>query len=127
MLLDGVPVAEAASRHDLIALIPQQAYLFAGTVRDNLGLFAPTATDEHLARAADAVGAAGLLTRLGGLDGEPGHEAEGLSGGEAQLIALARVYASGAEVVILDEATSTLDPAAEARAEPSPHVVARWS
>ncbi|WP_326567787.1 ABC transporter ATP-binding protein [Amycolatopsis rhabdoformis] len=115
--LGGVPVAEAANRHDVIALIPQQAYLFAGTVRDNLGLFAPTAADEHLTNAARAVGAGPLLARLGGLDGELGHEAEGLSGGEAQLIALARVYASSARVVILDEATSTLDPAAEARAE----------
>ncbi|WIX80319.1 ABC transporter ATP-binding protein [Amycolatopsis carbonis] len=117
VLLDGVPVAEAANRHELIALIPQQAYVFAGTLRDNLGLFAPTASDEHLRDAARAVGAEELLTRLGGLDAELGHEAEGLSGGEAQLIALARVHASAARIVILDEATSTLDPAAEARAE----------
>ncbi|MGW4483900.1 ATP-binding cassette domain-containing protein [Amycolatopsis sp. NPDC004368] len=115
--LGGVPITDAANRHDLIALISQQAYLFAGTVRDNLGLFAPTASDEHLAAAAHAVGAGPLLARLGGLDGELGHGAEGLSGGEAQLIALARVYASSARIVILDEATSTLDPAAEAHAE----------
>ncbi|MFF4592358.1 ATP-binding cassette domain-containing protein [Amycolatopsis sp. NPDC001319] len=117
VLLGGVPVAEAANRHELVALIPQQAYVFAGTLRDNLGLFAPTASDEHLLDAARAVGAEELLTRLGGLDAELGHEAEGLSGGEAQLIALARVHASAARIVILDEATSTLDPAAEARAE----------
>ncbi|MEV8609649.1 ABC transporter ATP-binding protein [Amycolatopsis sp. NPDC051373] len=117
VLLGGVPVAEAANRHELIALIPQQAYIFAGTLRDNLGLFAPTASDEHLRAAAQAVGAEELLARLGGLDAELGHEAEGLSGGEAQLIALARVHASAARIVILDEATSTLDPAAEARAE----------
>ncbi|MFI5605659.1 ATP-binding cassette domain-containing protein [Amycolatopsis sp. NPDC051903] len=117
VLLGGVPVAAAANRHDLIAFIPQQAYVFAGTVRDNLALFAPAASDEHLARAAEAVGAADLLTRLGGLDGELGHEAEGLSGGEAQLLALARAYASPARIVVLDEATSTVDPAAEARAE----------
>ncbi|MEU4671807.1 ABC transporter ATP-binding protein [Amycolatopsis sp. NPDC023774] len=117
VLLGGVPVGEAANRHELIALIPQQAYVFAGTLRDNLGLFAPTASDEHLRNAAQAVGAEELLTRLGGLDAVLGHEAEGLSGGEAQLIALARVHASAARIVVLDEANSTLDPAAEARAE----------
>ncbi|OLZ56311.1 ABC transporter ATP-binding protein [Amycolatopsis keratiniphila] len=117
VLLGGVPVREvpAALRHRMVALIPQEAYVFAGTVRDNVGLFAQTAMDGELLAAVRAVGAEPLVTRLGGLDGEIGHGT--LSAGEAQLIALARVYASGATVVILDEATSHLDPPAEARAE----------
>ncbi|MFI5559356.1 ABC transporter ATP-binding protein [Amycolatopsis japonica] len=117
VLLGGVSVREvpAALRHRMVALIPQEAYVFAGTVRDNVGLFAQTAMDGELLAAVRAVGAEPLVTRLGGLDGEIGHGT--LSAGEAQLIALARVYASDATVVILDEATSHLDPPAEARAE----------
>jgi ATP-binding cassette, subfamily B, bacterial RamB/AmfA len=119
VLLGGVPVRDvpAALRHELVALIPQEAYVFAGTVRDNVGLFASSASDDALSAAVDAVGASALLRRLGGLDAEIGHGGEGISAGEAQLLALARVYASPAEFVILDEATSHLDPVAEARAE----------
>jgi ATP-binding cassette subfamily C protein len=119
ILLGGAPVREVAAgrRHELMALIPQEAYVFAGTVRDNLALFSPSATDGELLAAAGAVGAKALVERLGGLAGEIEHSGGGISSGEAQLLALARVYAGPAEVVILDEATSHLDPVAEARAE----------
>ncbi|WP_328613457.1 ABC transporter ATP-binding protein/permease [Amycolatopsis sp. NBC_00355] len=119
VLLGGVPVRDvpAVQRHELVALIPQEAYVFAGTVRDNVALFAPSASDDALAAAATAVGAGALLRRLGGLDAEIGHGGEGISAGEAQLLALARVYAGSARFVILDEATSHLDPVSEARAE----------
>ncbi|MFD8493860.1 ABC transporter ATP-binding protein [Amycolatopsis sp. NPDC059657] len=119
VLLGGAPVRDtpAELRHRLIALIPQEAYVFAGTVRDNLALFAPDATDDELLDAADAVGAGDLLARLGGLDGEIGHGREGVTAGGAQLLALARVYATPARIVLLDEATSNLDPRAEARVE----------
>ncbi|WP_372671510.1 ABC transporter ATP-binding protein [Amycolatopsis kentuckyensis] len=119
VLLGGVPVRDvpAALRHELVALIPQEAYVFAGTVRDNVGLFALSASDDELSSALDAVGAGALVQRLGGLDAEIGHGGEGISAGEAQMLALARVYASSAEFVILDEATSHLDPVSEARAE----------
>jgi ATP-binding cassette subfamily C protein len=117
--LGSAPVREvpAALRHHLMALIPQEAYVFAGSVRDNLSLFSPTSSDGELIAAAEAVGAGDLVRRLGGLGGEIGHAGEGVSAGEAQLLALARVFASPARVVILDEATSHLDPPAEARAE----------
>ncbi|WP_158884585.1 ATP-binding cassette domain-containing protein [Amycolatopsis anabasis] len=119
VLLGGAPVREVRpeTRHRLVTLVPQETYVFAGTVRENLALFAPAATDAHLTAALEAVGAAELADRLGGLSAELGHEAAGLSAGEAQLLALARVYASPARVVILDEATAHLDPVAEARAE----------
>ncbi|RZQ61892.1 ATP-binding cassette domain-containing protein [Amycolatopsis suaedae] len=119
VLLGGVPVGDTEQelRHELVALIPQEAYVFAGTVRENLALVNPDASDADLLAAADAVGASGLVERLGGLDGPIGHAAEGLSAGQAQLLALARVYAGRARVVVLDEATANLDPAAEARAE----------
>ncbi|PRX44566.1 ATP-binding cassette subfamily C protein [Prauserella shujinwangii] len=119
VLLGGEPVTEIrpALRHRLVAFTPQESYVFAGTVRENLALLAPSATDARLLAAAERVGAAALVDRLGGLYGELGHAAEGLSAGEAQLLSLARLYASPAEVIVLDEASSHLDPAAEARAE----------
>lgn len=119
VLLGGRPVTgvRPGLRHRLIAFTPQESYLFAGTVRENLALLAPSATDTDLLAAADAVGAGELLDRLGGLYTELGHAAGGLSAGEAQLLSLVRLYASPASVVVLDEATAHLDPAAEARAE----------
>jgi ATP-binding cassette subfamily C protein len=119
VLFGGAPVdlVTPTIRHHAIALIPQETYLFTGTVRENLTLLAPWATDEDLTEAAQKVGAKPLLDRLGGLDAALGHAGEGVSAGEAQLLALARVYVTSAGVVILDEATSHLDPAAEARVE----------
>ncbi|MFD4643307.1 ABC transporter ATP-binding protein [Lentzea sp. NPDC058436] len=119
VLFGGAPVDQVTPevRHHAIALIPQETYLFTGTVRENLTLLAPWATDDELVEAAKKVGAKQLLDRIGGLDGTLGHGGEGLSAGEAQLLALARVYVTSASVIILDEATSHLDPAAEARAE----------
>lgn len=119
VLFGGVPVdmVRPAVRHRAIALTPQETYLFTGTVRENLALFAPVASDVELLDAAAKVGASDLVERVGGLDATLGHAGAGLSAGEAQLLALARVYASAADVVILDEATSHLDPSAEARVE----------
>lgn len=119
VLFGGAPadLVVPTIRHHAIALIPQETYLFTGTVRENLTLLAPWATDEDLTEAVKKVGAKPLLDRLGGLDAALGHGGEGLSAGEAQLLALARVYVTSASVVILDEATSHLDPAAEARVE----------
>lgn len=104
----------------LRVLIPQEAYVFSGTLADNLRYLCPETgtgarTDAELAAAAEAVGLDALLSRIGGpyADVDPG----ALSAGERQLIALARAYLSPAPVVLLDEATCHLDPAAEARAE----------
>lgn len=117
--LGGVDLGQIDQRdlHRLIALIPQEAYVFAGTVRDNLTYLRPLATETDVANAVAAVGLAGTISRLGGYDAviPPGGGA--LSAGERQLIALARVYLSAARIVILDEATCHLDPAAEATAE----------
>ncbi|MFF6980001.1 ABC transporter ATP-binding protein [Streptomyces sp. NPDC008343] len=100
-----------------ITLVPQEAYVFHGAVRDNLRYLAPAATDAELADAAKEVGADAVIERLGGLDAELIDPATQLSAGERQLLVLARAFASPARVVILDEATCHLDPAAEARAE----------
>jgi len=100
-----------------VALIPQEAYVFAGTLRDNLTYLAPDADDVTLDRAATAVGLRPLVERLGGYDARLGAEELTLSAGERQLIALSRVFVSPARVVILDEGTCHLDPAMEATAE----------
>ncbi|GAA4449817.1 ATP-binding cassette domain-containing protein [Phytohabitans houttuyneae] len=96
-------------------LIPQEAYAFAGTVRDNLTYLRPDVPDPTVLAAAEAVGAAALVSRLGGLDADL-RPAE-LSAGERQQLALVRAYLSPAPVAVLDEATCHLDPAAERVAE----------
>ena len=95
-------------------LIPQQAYVFAGTLEDNLTYFKPAGKAE-LDEAAEAIGLTPVVTRLGGYGAAIVPAA--LSAGERQLIALTRAYLPPARVVILDEATCHLDPAAEERAE----------
>ncbi|MDQ7906433.1 ABC transporter ATP-binding protein [Phytohabitans sp. ZYX-F-186] len=113
VLVGGCPAVEVPERARV--LIPQEAYAFAGSLRDNLSYLHPSAPDARVAAAVEAVGAAPLVTRLGGLDATL-RPAE-LSAGERQLLALARAYLSPAPVAVLDEATCHLDPAAERVAE----------
>ncbi|GAA2905416.1 ABC transporter ATP-binding protein [Streptosporangium fragile] len=125
--LGGVPLTAIPEPElrAVLALVPQEAYVFTGTVRDNLAYLRPEPDagpadthllDARLRAAATAVGADALITRLGGLDGVI-DDPSALSAGERQLLALARVHASPARIVVLDEATCHLDPAAEAHAE----------
>jgi len=109
VLIGGVPVTE---RPGDWVLIPQEAYVFTGTLWENLTYLRPDATPAQVDAAVAAVGAGELVARLGA-DVCPGE----LSAGERQLLALARAYLSPAPVVVLDEATCHLDPAAERRAE----------
>lgn len=119
VMLGDVPVAELPRRwlHQAVALIPQEAYIFAGTLRENLTYLRSRADDRQLAEAAEATGLTALIERLGGLGAEIGAGGAALSSGEAQLVAITRVFLSDAKVVILDEATCHLDPEAEAKAE----------
>ncbi len=97
-------------------LIPQEAYVFAGTLLENLACLRPDAPgEEALDAAVDAVGMRPLLEGLGGYPGRVDPAA--LSAGERQLIALTRAYLSPAPIAVLDEATCHLDPIAESRAE----------
>ena len=96
-------------------LIPQEAYVFAGTLRENLAYLRPDATPAELDGAVDALGMRSLADRLGGYDAEI--KGSMLSAGEAQLITLVRAYLSPAPLVILDEAACHLDAVAEARVE----------
>jgi ABC-type multidrug transport system fused ATPase/permease subunit len=110
--LDGLGPAALARRR---VLIPQQAYVFSGTLGENLAYLDPAAATADLDYAVRAVGASALAARLGGYSVllDPAI----LSDGERQLVALARAYLAPARITILDEATCHLDPAAEAQAE----------
>jgi ATP-binding cassette subfamily C protein len=117
VLLGGVPPSELAAA-DLAGtrvVLPQEAYVFTGTVLENLTYLRPEATTAQVCRAIDVVGAVPLIRRLGGLGAEVNPLQ--LSAGERQLIALTRAYLSPAPLVVLDEATCHLDPEAERVAE----------
>ncbi|MFC4586787.1 ATP-binding cassette domain-containing protein [Sphaerisporangium corydalis] len=117
VLIGGVPV-DAVDRAALCrarVLIPQEAYVFRGTLGENLAYLAEDPSPADMDKAAEAVGMTALADRLGGYEAEV--DPAGLSSGERQLIALTRAYLSPARLVLLDEATCHLDPAAEARAE----------
>ncbi|WP_282689406.1 MULTISPECIES: ABC transporter ATP-binding protein [unclassified Streptomyces] len=107
--------ARPADATSVRVLLPQHAYVFTGTLRDNLRYLRPDARDREIAAMADAVGLDALLSRLGSLDAAV--EPDRLSQGERQLVALGRAYLAAPPLLILDEATSRLDPAAETRAE----------
>lgn len=115
--LGGTPLAalHPRVRHAAITLVPQQAYLFQGTVGENLGYLTPFADPAAMHRSVRAVGAEELVDGLGGYRGTVVPTA--LSAGQRQLLALARAHLSRARFCILDEACCHLDPAAEQVAE----------
>ncbi|WP_405892049.1 ABC transporter ATP-binding protein/permease [Streptomyces sp. NBC_01527] len=103
-----------AYRHRL-GVVPQEAYLFAGTVRDAIAYGRPDATDAQVEAAARAVGAHDMIATLdGGYLHEVAERGRNLSAGQRQLIALARAELVDPDVLLLDEATASLDLASEA-------------
>ena len=106
-----------------VALVTQDVQLFAGTLRDNVTLFDPGVSDARLAEVFEALGLGPWVDGLPhGLDTGLGATARGLSAGEAQLVALARVFLKDPGLVVLDEASSRLDPHTEQLLE---HVITR--
>ncbi|MFC9244437.1 ABC transporter ATP-binding protein [Streptomyces sp. NPDC057136] len=103
-----------AYRHRL-GVVPQEAYLFAGTVRDAIAYGLPDATDAQVEAAARAVGAHEMIATLdGGYLHEVSERGRNLSAGQRQLIALARAELVDPDILLLDEATASLDLATEA-------------
>ncbi|MEV6422736.1 ABC transporter ATP-binding protein [Streptomyces sp. NPDC051662] len=114
---DGTDLREldmTAYRHRL-GVVPQEAYLFAGTVRDAIAYGRPEATDAEVEAAARAVGAHEMIATLdGGYLHEVSERGRNLSAGQRQLIALARAELVDPDILLLDEATAALDLASEA-------------
>ncbi|GAB2579727.1 ATP-binding cassette domain-containing protein [Kribbella endophytica] len=117
VLLGGVPPSSLPPGElgGVRVVLPQEAYVFSGTVLENLTYYRADAPAGQVCQAIDAVGAFGLVRRLGGLGAEV--KPLELSAGERQLIALTRAYLSPAPLVVLDEATCHLDLEAERVAE----------
>jgi ATP-binding cassette subfamily B protein/subfamily B ATP-binding cassette protein MsbA len=114
--LDGIPLTQINKRslRQSLAYVTQESFLFAGTVRDNLLLGKPSATDDEIWSALRDACADDFVQRLPeGLDAEVGERGVLLSGGERQRLALARVFLKDAPVLLLDEATSSVDVKSE--------------
>ncbi len=117
LLIDGRPLADVALA-DLrrrIALVPQDIFLFSGSVAENIRLARPGAGDDEVRAAAEAAGAVSFIERLdAGFATEVGERGVRLSAGQRQRIAIARAFLRDPRILLLDEATSALDPDSEA-------------
>ena len=99
----------------VFAYVPQDNFLFAGSIRENVAFANPDATDDQVKRACEVACAWGFVEELPlGLDTMIGEHGQGLSQGQLQRLAIARAVCSGAPIMVLDEVTSALDDATEA-------------
>jgi len=117
VLVDGTDIRDLdlASYRRRLGVVPQEAFLFAGTVRDAIAYGRPEASDAEVLAAARAVGAVDMINRLpGGFGHEVSERGRNLSAGQRQLIALARAYLVDPDILLLDEATAALDLVSEA-------------
>ncbi len=112
VLIDGVDLRDVTLRslRSQLGVVPQEPFLFAGTIRTNLRFGRPEATEAELEEAVEVVGLSDLVGRLPkGLDTVIHERGQTLSAGERQLLALARAFLARPRLLILDEATSSLD------------------
>jgi ATP-binding cassette subfamily B protein len=120
ILLDGRDLRTLAQRslRSQLGVVPQEGFLFSGTIRDNISFGRPEASDEEVETAARAVGAHEFISRLpDGYDTEVGERGGHLSAGQRQLVAFARAAAADPRILILDEATSNVDVRTESQIE----------
>jgi ATP-binding cassette subfamily B protein len=120
VLIDGNDVKGVAlnSLRRQFGYVPQEPFLFAGTIRDNIAFAKTEATDNEVLEACRAVGINDLIEQLPQGIYTPVHERGAtLSSGERQLLALARAFLARPRVIVLDEATSNLDLASESKIE----------
>jgi putative ABC transport system ATP-binding protein len=105
-----------ASLRERVVMVPQDGFLFDGSLRDNIAYGHPGASDDALVLALTELGLADWFDGLPrGLDTPVGQRGESLSAGERQLVALARAYVADPDLLVLDEAMSSVDPATEVR------------
>jgi ATP-binding cassette subfamily B protein len=120
VLIDGHDLRglTLASLRRQLGVVPQEPFLFAGTLKDNIAFGRPDATDKEISDTIDAIGLAPIVAQLdGGLSAYLHERGQSLSSGERQLIALARAFLVQPKVLVLDEATSNLDREAEEKVE----------
>ncbi len=120
VLIDGHDLREVTldSLRRQLGVVPQEPFLFAGSLRENIAFARPRVADEEVWRAVDAVGLREVVERMpDGLDTVVHERGQSLSSGERQLIALARAFHAQPRVLVLDEATSNLDLLSETKVE----------
>ncbi|WP_406042721.1 ABC transporter ATP-binding protein/permease [Micromonospora sp. NBC_00898] len=128
VLLSGVPLRQVRfdSLRSRVVMVPQDGFLFDATVGENVRFARPELTDAQLTAAFTELGLADWLDGLpAGLDTPVGERGEALSVGERQLVALARAYVADPDLLVLDEATSAVDPATEVRLQRTLDAVTR--
>ncbi len=116
VLIDGEPLAHYQQRplRREMGIVPQEGFLFSGTIAENISFGRPDAMIDEIAAAADAVGATPFIERLpDGLETEVGERGVQLSSGQRQLVAFARIILTEPRILILDEATSSVDTQTE--------------
>jgi ABC-type multidrug transport system fused ATPase/permease subunit len=120
VLIDGHDLRDVTERslRSQLGIVPQESFLFSGTIRDNIAFGQVDVTDEEVRAAAQAVGAHEFIERLPeGYDTEVGERGGHLSAGQRQLVAFARAAAADPRILILDEATSNVDVRTESQIE----------
>src|SRR3712207_4341216 len=120
VLVDGHDLRDVSERslRSQLGVVPQESFLFSGSIRDNIAFGRQDAADDDVVAAAQAVGAHDFIERLpDGYDTEVGERGGHLSAGQRQLVAFARAAAADPRILILDEATSNVDVRTEAQIE----------